>query len=135
MPAASIRARVRAEMTAEIKAIARQHLQTDGANLSLRAVSRDMGMVSSAIYRYFSSRDELLTALILDAYNSLADTVEAADASVTDRTWLRDRWLASARAVRSWAMTTPAEYALLYGRPGPGLRRPRERGAGGARGA
>ena len=120
-------------MTAEIKAIARQHLQTDGANLSLRAVARDMGMVSSAVYRYFASRDELLTALILDAYNSLADAVEAADASVTDRTRLRDRWLASARAVRSWAMTTPAEYALLYGSPVPGYAAPQETAAAAAR--
>src|SRR5258708_36422073 len=129
MPAASIRARVRAEMTAEIKAIARQHLQTDGANLSLRAVARDMGMVSSAVYRYFASRDELLTALILDAYNSLADAVEAADASVTDRTRLRDRWLASARAVRSWALTTPAEDALLYGSPVAGYAAAQETAA------
>lgn len=120
-------------MTAEIKAIARQHLQTDGANLSLRAVARDMGMVSSAVYRYFASRDELLTALILDAYNSLADAVEAADASVTDRTRLRDRWLASARAVRSWALITPAEYALLYGSPVPGYAAPQETAAAAAR--
>src|SRR5260370_13795106 len=83
MPAASIRARVRAEMTDEIKAAARRHLETDGANLSLRAVARDMGMVSSALYRYFASRDELLTALILDAYNALGAAVEAADAAVT----------------------------------------------------
>src|SRR5260370_20631084 len=129
MPAASIRARVRAEMIEDIKAIARRHLEPDGANLSLRAVARDVGMVSSALYRYFASRDELLTALILDAYNSLADAVEAADASVTDRTRLRDRWLASARAVRSWALTTPAEYPLLYGSPVPGYAAPQETAA------
>ena len=120
-------------MTAEIKSIARQHLQADGANLSLRAVARDMGMVSSALYRYFASRDELLTALILDAYNALADAVEAADASVTDRTRLRDRWLAAAHAVRSWAMTTPAEYALLYGSPVPGYAAPQETAAAAVR--
>src|SRR5215475_10039277 len=85
MPAASIRARVRAEMIGEIKAVARRHLATDGANLSLRAVARDMGMVSSALYRYFASRDDLLTALIIDAYNSVADEIEAADASIADR--------------------------------------------------
>ena len=72
-------------MTDEIKAVARRHLATDGANLSLRAVARDMGMVSSALYRYFASRDDLLTALILDAYNSLGTAVETADAAVTDR--------------------------------------------------
>lgn len=126
MPAASIRARVRAEMITEIKAAARRHLQTDGANLSLRAVARDMGMVSSALYRYFGSRDELLTALILDAYNDLADAVEAGDASVADRTRLRERWLAAARAVRGWALAKPAEYALLYGSPVPGYAAPHD---------
>jgi AcrR family transcriptional regulator len=111
-------------MTAEIKAVARQHLETDGANLSLRAVARDMGMVSSALFRYFKNRDELLTALILDAYNALGDAVEAADAAVEDRSQLRARWLAATRAVRRWALARPAEYALLYGSPVPGYAAP-----------
>jgi AcrR family transcriptional regulator len=120
-------------MIGEIKAVARRHLETDGANLSLRAVARDMGMVSSALYRYFASRDELLTALILDAYNDLGTTVEAADASVTDRTDLRGRWLASARAVRGWALAKPAEYALLFGSPVPGYAAPPDTIAAAAR--
>lgn len=124
MPAGSIRARVRAEMLAEIKAVARRHLETDGANLSLRAVARDMGMVSSALYRYFASRDDLLTALILDAYNALGEAAEAADAAVTDRSQLRARWLATARGIRGWALRTPAEYALLFGTPVPGYAAP-----------
>ena len=126
MPAASIRARVRAEMITEIKTVARHHLETDGANLSLRAVARDMGMVSSALYRYFASRDELLTALILDAYNALGAAVEAADAAVSDRAELRRRWLAVAHAIRGWALERPAEYALLYGTPVPGYAAPRD---------
>jgi AcrR family transcriptional regulator len=111
-------------MIAEIKTIARRHLETDGANLSLRAVARDMGMVSSALYRYFASRDDLLTALILDAYNALGEAAEAADAAVTDRSQLRARWLATARGIRGWALRTPAEYALLFGTPVPGYAAP-----------
>lgn len=103
----------------EIKALARRHLATDGANLSLRAVARDMGMVSSAIYRYFPSRDHLLTALILDAYDGLGAAMEAADAG-TDRSDLRGRWHAVCRAARGWALAHPAEFALLYGSPVPG---------------
>jgi AcrR family transcriptional regulator len=133
MPAASIRARVRAELTSEIKAVARRHLETDGANLSLRAVARDMGMVSSALYRYFASRDELLTALILDAYNDLGATVEAADAAVADRAELRRRWLTAARAIRGWALAKPAEYALLFGSPVPGYAAPEDTIAAAAR--
>jgi AcrR family transcriptional regulator len=120
-------------MIGEIKAVARRHLETDGANLSLRAVARDMGMVSSALYRYFASRDELLTALILNAYNDLGATVEAADAAMTDRASLRGRWLAAARAVRGWALAKPAEYALLFGSPVPGYAAPQDTIAAAAR--
>jgi AcrR family transcriptional regulator len=125
MTAASIRARVRAEMTEEIKAAARRHLATDGANLSLRAVARELGMVSSAIYRYFPSRDDLLTALIIDAYDALGAAAERAEAAV-DRADLLGRWLAICRAVRSWALANPHEYALIYGSPVPGYRAPED---------
>ncbi|MGA3526443.1 TetR/AcrR family transcriptional regulator [Melissospora conviva] len=124
MSAGSIRTRVRAEMTEEIKQVARRHLATEGANLSLRAVAREMGMVSSAVYRYFASRDELLTALIVDAYADLADAVEAADAAIADRADLTGRWLAVCHAVRDWALAHPAEYALLFGSPVPGYAAP-----------
>lgn len=120
----SIRARVRAEMLEEIKNAARRQLTEGGANLSLRAVARDMGMVSSAIYRYFASRDELLTALILDAYNSLGEAAEAAGASVRDRDDYLGRWLTVAHAVRRWAVASPHEYALIYGSPVPGYAAP-----------
>ena len=122
-------------MTDEIKAVARRHLETDGANLSLRAVARDMGMVSSALYRYFASRDELLTALILDGYNSLGAAVEAADSTVADRASLRERWRAVTTAVRTWALASPAEYALLYGSPVPGYAAPADTVAAAARSA
>ncbi|GII54984.1 TetR family transcriptional regulator [Planotetraspora thailandica] len=118
------RERVRAELIREITDIARRHLATDGAGgLSLRAVARDMGMVSSAIYRYFPSRDDLLTALIIDGYNAIGQAVEDADAA-----WAEDdftgRWLAVCHAVRNWALEHPHEYALLYGSPVPGYQAP-----------
>lgn len=122
--APAIRARVRSELTAEIKAIARKRLASDGANLSLRAVARDLGMVSSALYRYFPSRDALLTALIIDAYDALGAEVEAADASVANRLDLRGRWIASCHAVRRWALATPADYALVFGSPVVGYAAP-----------
>ncbi|WBB72812.1 TetR/AcrR family transcriptional regulator [Micromonospora sp. WMMD1128] len=123
MVAPSLRARVRAGMIEEIKAVARRHLATDGADLSLRAVARDLGMVSSAIYRYFPSRDDLLTTLILEAYDALGDAVEAADAAA-DPDDPRGRWFAACRAARAWASAHPAEYALLYGSPIPGYAAP-----------
>ncbi|MCU1621876.1 MAG: TetR/AcrR family transcriptional regulator, partial [Frankiales bacterium] len=120
------RARARAELTAEIKAVARRHVATNGAaDLSLRAVARDLGMVSSAVYRYFPSRDDLLTALIVDAYNAVGEAAETAEAAVR-RTDLLRRWLAAARAVRSWAQDNPQEYALIFGSPIPGYQAPQD---------
>ncbi len=122
--AGSIRARVRAEMIDEIKNVARRHLATDGANLSLRAVARDMGMVSSALYRYYASRDELLTALIIDAYDAVGGAVETADDTVANRADGRARWMAWCRAIRAWALASPNEYALIFGSPVPGYQAP-----------
>ena len=75
-----LRARVRAELMQEIKDEARLQIAQEGASsLSLRAIARHLDMVSSGIYRYFKSRDELLTALIVDAYEAIGSAVEAAD--------------------------------------------------------
>lgn len=93
--------------------------------LSLRAIARELGMVSSAIYRYVESRDELLTLLIIDAYNAIGETAEQAAAANARRTPVR-RWVATAEAIRSWALANPHEYALLYGTPVPGYQAPQD---------
>jgi len=119
------RARARAETTEQIKQIGRRHLAAEGPNLSLRAVARDLGVVSSAVYRYFASRDELLTALILDGYTSMADAVEAAEAAAPRRDLLA-RWLALGNAARDWSLANRHEYGLLYGTPVPGYAAPQD---------
>ncbi|MGO8875086.1 MAG: TetR/AcrR family transcriptional regulator [Acidimicrobiales bacterium] len=120
------RARVRAELTGEIKQEARRQLAAEGAPaLSLRAVARELGMVSSALYRYFASRDDLLTALIVDAYDAIGAAAEAADATCPPAD-TAGRWLAVGRAIRGWALAHPHEYALVYGSPVPGYRAPEE---------
>ena len=109
--------------------LGRRQLGTDGAaGLSLRAIARDLGMVSSAVYRYVSSRDELLTLLLVDAYTELADAVDAAVAAAGPD-W-RDQVKAIGRATRAWAVAQPACWALLYGSPVPGYRAPAERTVG-----
>ncbi|MFF1838943.1 TetR/AcrR family transcriptional regulator [Streptomyces sp. NPDC058231] len=127
------RERARIEVTAAIKDEARRQLAADGAaKLSLRAVARELGMVSSALYRYFPSRDELLTALIVDAYDAVGEAAETADRT-TSAALSADpsgtpphltRWLAVACAVRGWALAHPHEYALIYGSPVPGYTAP-----------
>lgn len=120
------RERARIEVTAAIKDEARRALAAEGAaKLSLRAVARELGMVSSALYRYFPSRDELLTALIVDAYNSVGAAAETADArSLAAEGAPRARWIAVCEAVRTWALEHPHEYALIYGSPVPGYTAP-----------
>ena len=114
----------RAQLIGEITDTARAHLAELGAaGLSLRAVSRDLGMASSALYRYFPSRDALLTALIIDAYNALGQACEQAEATV-ERSDLLGRWRSIANGARKWALHHPHEYALIYGSPVPGYAAP-----------
>src|SRR5499427_8943289 len=118
------RERARAEITSEILDAGRRHLATDGASaLSLRAIARELGMASSAVYRYVASRDDLLTRLIIDAYDSLGAAAEAAEATQS-RADLLGRWSAICQAVRGWAGANPNEYALIYGSPVPGYVAP-----------
>ena len=127
------RQRARAQTLEDITRIGRQHLATQGAAaLSVRAVARDLGVVSSAIYRYVRSRDELLTLLVVDGYDELGEAVEEAAAGATAAAAddFRGRFLAIGRAVRGWALREPATYALLFGSPVPGYRAPAERTTG-----
>ncbi|MEU3709840.1 TetR/AcrR family transcriptional regulator [Streptomyces catenulae] len=138
------RERARSEITAAIKDEARAQLAAEGAaKLSLRAVARALGMASSALYRYFPSRDDLLTALILDAYHAIGAAAEAADpatggagasgpaesggtgaAGRPETPGHLERWVAVCGGVRAWALAHPHEYALLYGTPVPGYHAP-----------
>lgn len=131
MDAASTpRARAREQTMRDIVRIGRRHLATDGAAaLSLRAVARDLGLVSSAVYRYVASRDDLLTLLVVDGYDELGDAVDAA----LDRVDPADhalRMRTIGRAVREWALAEPATYALLFGSPVPGYEAPAEQTTG-----
>ena len=121
-----VRERARGLITADIKRTARRHLARDGASgLSLRAIARDLDMVSSAVYRYFPSRDELLTALIVDAYDAFGAAAERADAGV-DRDDVMGRWRAVGWAAYRWSSRHSAEYALIFGSPVPGYDAPQD---------
>lgn len=120
--ASTKRAANRAAMTAEIGRLGREHLSTHGAaQLSLRAIAREMGIASSAVYRYVPSRDDLLTLLLVEAYNDLAASVEKALGGGADPRADIGR---GALAMRSWAVVDPARWALLYGSPVPGYAAP-----------
>lgn len=122
--AEEVRRQAREDMRQAIVDAARERLATEGpSQLSLRAVARDVGMVSSAVYRYVASRDDLLTALIVEAYDAFgAAAEESEDAVAVDD--LRGRWRALCWGARTWAHDHPHEWALLFGSPVPGYAAP-----------
>jgi len=120
------RERQRAATIDEIKQIARQHMAEKGAaSLSLRAIAREMGMTSPALYRYFASRDDLVTILIVDAHHSLAEALGAARDAQPEGDHAA-RVLQAAHAYRNWALAYPADYNLIFGTPIPGYHAPPE---------
>ncbi len=122
---ATARAVARRELTRAILEAARRQLTEVGpAALSVRAVARELGMASSAVYRYFATRDDLITALLVVTYDDLGSAAERADAGVRHRRDFSMRWLATTKAVRAWARAHPYDYALLYGSPVPGYAAP-----------
>lgn len=124
--APTARSLAREAVYGSILAAARARLTDEGpAQLSLRAVARDVGLVSSAVYRYFPSRDDLLTALLVLDYDELGTAVETAEAPV-ERSDHVGRWIAACRAVRRWAVDHPGDFALLYGSPVPGYAAPQD---------
>ncbi|MCT2589035.1 TetR/AcrR family transcriptional regulator [Streptomyces sp. N2-109] len=118
------RARYREHNRAEIKRIALEQLAERGPSaLSLSAIAKRMGFSGPALYRYFASRDELLTELITAAYGDLAGRItETADAVL----WCapRERLRILADAFRQWAVAEPHRYQLLAGTPVPGYSAP-----------
>ncbi len=76
-----------------------------------------------ALYRYFPGRDDLLTALIVEAYESLGTHTEAS-IDATRALPPAQRWVDAALAIRGWATAQPHAYALLYGTPVPGYAAP-----------
>lgn len=140
---ATRRERLRAELIRDIKATALAHLREHGADgLSLRAVARDLGVSAPGLYRYYSGRDDLLTALIADSYHDLADHLLVALGAGADQlsgvdrrppqpphhldddASPADRMLVVCHAYRAWARSHPNEFGLIYGDPIPGYAAP-----------
>lgn len=120
------RARYREQTRAEVKEAALRQLAEGGvAALALTRIAKDMGLSGPALYRYFASRDDLLNALIRDAYDDAATAMGAAAArSGAASHGPRERLHALAAAYRSWAVAQPHRYLLIQGSPVPGYVAP-----------
>jgi len=117
-----MRERYRAQVQQEVKQIALRQLAEAGPGaLSISAIGKQLGVSGPALYRYFASRDDLLTELVIDAYHDLANALTAATSHVPGDN-PRGRFEALARAYRRWALAEPHRYRLLFGPPLPGYQ-------------
>jgi AcrR family transcriptional regulator len=128
----TMRERYRAQVRQEVKQAALRQLAESGqAGVSISAIGKELGVSGPALYRYFAGRDDLLTELVIDAYDDLADALRAAAGPAPDpalsrkpnevpRLEPRARLEAAARAYRTWALAEPHRYRLLFGPPLPG---------------
>lgn len=121
MSTSTPRTRYRENIRAEIKELALAQITESGsAGISLNAIAKRMGMTGPGLYRYYASRDELITELILDAYRELAEAVRDCEKITDPRQRLRN----VALAIRDWALAHPQRYLLIFGTPVPGYRAP-----------
>ncbi|CAM05806.1 TetR family transcriptional regulator [Saccharopolyspora erythraea NRRL 2338] len=118
------RERFREQARAEAKRVALDQLAESGpAGVSVNSIAKRMGITGPALYRYFENRDALLTELVSDAYQDLAEALEeASEGSRRKSPPVRFRELA--HRFRSWALEQPHRYLLLFGTPVPGYRAP-----------
>lgn len=114
------------ELPEAIRRTAWKQIAATGATaLSLRAIARELRITAPAIYNYFADRDALVTALIIEAHTSLGDAqIEARDA--VPETDLAGRLTATGLAYRTWALTYPQRYQLIFGTPLPNYVAPFE---------
>ncbi len=120
LPPNTPRKRFRAQIRDEIKQAALNQLAATGpAGVSVNAIGKQLGVSGPALYRYFSSRDELLTELVIDAYDDLAAALRETIGETPSQP-SRRRFEAFARAYRGWALTQPHRYRLLFAPPLPG---------------
>jgi AcrR family transcriptional regulator len=119
---ASPRERYRTQVREEIKAHAREQIATAGASaVSLNAIAKQMGMRGPSLYRYFAGRDDLITALVLDAYRSVRDAFRATVDTGGDP---GGDAVALAHTLRRWGLDDPQRYLLVWGTPIPGYHAP-----------
>lgn len=112
----------REETATAIKAIASQQLAEKGTNgISLRGIARELGMTAPAIYNYFPKLDDLITALIIDAFNGHADAI---DRVIADQTSPVTKLRAGLQMYRRWALDHPSDFQLIYGNPIPAYEAP-----------
>ncbi|HSL56206.1 MAG TPA: TetR/AcrR family transcriptional regulator [Acidimicrobiales bacterium] len=119
----SRRSEQREALRADVIDVARRQLEEGGPTaVSWRAIAREVGVSPSTLYTYFASLDELYTAMIVDAYHSLADAVATAVAAAGPDPTARVR--AGVGGYRDWALAHRSRFNLVFTDMIPGYAAP-----------
>ncbi|MDQ1295900.1 MAG: hypothetical protein QG608_3787 [Actinomycetota bacterium] len=111
------RGRLRAATVEEIKRTARRLLIEEGLqSVTLRAIARRMGVTAPGLYRYFPSYEDLVSALVCDIYDELADALQSERWTDPGAAPVQ-RLLRMSRCFRLWAVEHPCEFALAFSTP------------------
>lgn len=122
----SRREKIRESTIEEIKQVAWVQMAEGGANgISLRGIAAQLGMAAPSLYNYYKNRDDLITALIVDAYTALGNATNAASESLPQVQY-GNRFLAVSLAFRQWGVQHREQFILVYGTPIPGYHAPAE---------
>jgi AcrR family transcriptional regulator len=115
-----------ASIREEIKNAARRLMEQEGtAGISIRGIGRAMDLTAPALYHYYASRDALITDLIVDAFNALADELEKRR-ELAGVLPVQDQLMEVLLAYREWALAHPVDFQLIYGNPIPGYHAPED---------
>lgn len=116
----------RAATVDEIKRTAYDLMRASGTpDVRFADIARAMSMTAPGLYRYFPSRDDLLQALVADAFDDLGDVLgEALAGCPSDDAEIRLG--AVCQAYRRWGTSEPVRFALLFGLPAPGFVRTKD---------
>ncbi|MEU8900648.1 TetR/AcrR family transcriptional regulator [Nocardia sp. NPDC048505] len=119
------RERQREATLREIHEAARTLLVEQGsAAVTINAVARQVGMSGPSLYHYYAGHDALVGAVTADFFDELAAAMER-ERDARAREFVGARILAVCRAMRSWAITHPAEFGWIFAAPiTPENRRP-----------
>ncbi|WP_067824440.1 TetR/AcrR family transcriptional regulator [Nocardia inohanensis] len=110
------RGRMPAVSDSDIRRVARSLLVAQGPEaVTLRAIARELGITAPALYRYYESRDDLVTAVRMDVCADLAADLAAATADLPDDAAVY--FFAVCRGFREWALTHSREFTLVFASP------------------
>jgi AcrR family transcriptional regulator len=109
------RERLRALTLGEMKEHAYTQIAEGGPGaLSLNGIAKAMGMSGPALYRYFASREDLMATLVAESFEDLAEALAQVAAEAAGQA-PEGRLRAVAHGFRSWALSAPHRYRLVFG--------------------